>query len=89
MADQKIPQQDMPEPRFSNVARVRHTANEFYLDFALLSLDQPGVASLVSALVLTPQHAALLVRALSENIAKYEAKHGPIRLPAAKDKELQ
>lgn len=70
-----------PEPRFTNVARVRHTSTEFYIDFAQLSLDQAGMANLVSALVMTPQHAKSLVKTLAENIAKYEAKNGEIHLP--------
>lgn len=90
MADPKSPQTEMMEPRFANVARVRHTAYEFYIDFALLSLDQPGMAGLVSSTVVTPQHAALLVKALTDNIAKYESKYGPIQLHAAReDSEIQ
>lgn len=90
MADPRIPKPPaMAEPRFANVARVRHTAYEFYIDFALLSLDQPGVAGLVSSVVVTPQHAALLVKALRDNIAKYESKHGPIRLQDEHQGELQ
>lgn len=77
MADKTPPQPSTAV--FANVARVRHTAAEFYLDFAQLSLDQPGAASLVSALVMTPQHTKLLVQALEENIAKYEEVHGEIK----------
>ncbi len=81
MADPDTSMQGATEPRFTNLARVRHTSTEFYLDFARLALDQPGVANLVSALVMTPQHAKALVEALRVNISKYEAKHGAIRAP--------
>jgi Protein of unknown function (DUF3467) len=86
MADPKTPAV-APEPRFTNVARVRHTPNEFYLDFAQLSFDQEGMANLVSALVMTPQHAKSLAEALSGNIAKYEAANGEIRMPSKPKKE--
>jgi hypothetical protein len=86
MADPKIPQA-VPEPRFTNVARIRHTPAEFYIEFAQLSLDQPGVASLVSALVMTPQHAKSLLKALAENIAKYERQQGEIALPNPSQEE--
>lgn len=83
MADPKPPGA-VAEPRFTNVARVRHSQSEFYVDFAILSLDQPGLANLVSALVMTPQHAKQLVRALTENIEKFESKHGEIEIPPPK-----
>ena len=41
----------------------------------------PGVpkSKVKSRIILTPEHAKRLVAALSDNIAKYEAVHGPIR----------
>jgi hypothetical protein len=82
MADPKNPT-TTPEPRFTNVARVRHTDTEFYLEFGQLSLDQPGVASLVSLLVMTPQHAKSLATVLSSNVDLYESRHGEIKVPTS------
>jgi len=41
----------------------------------------PGVpkAKVKSRIILTPQHAKRLYRALKENIGKFEAIHGPIK----------
>ena len=81
MADPKVPQA-VPEPRFTNIARVTHNATEFYLEFGQMLPAQPGAAGLIAALVMTPQHAKLLVVALSDNVSRYEAQHGEIKLPA-------
>lgn len=68
------------EPVFSNVARISHTPSEVVLDFARLL---PGQSSLpvLSRLVMAPLGAKLLLRALAENLARYEAVYGEIRLP--------
>jgi len=88
MADPKSPQ--LPLAAFANVARVRHTAAEFYIDFGQLAMDQAGVASLISRLVMTPQHTKLLLKALTENIAKYENRYGEIEVPPPpKDEVIQ
>ena len=86
MADPKTVATVAPQHVFTNVARVRHTGSEFYLEFGQQSLDQPGVAGVVSFLVMTPQHAKLLLVALKDNIAKFETKHGEITLPPLPDK---
>jgi hypothetical protein len=85
MADPKPP--IIPEARFANVARVRHSPTEFYIEFGQIIHDQQGLASLVANLVMTPQHAKALQNALSDNIGKYEAAHGQIPLPPAPEKE--
>jgi len=80
MADPK--NEALPNALFFNVMRVRHTATEFFLEFAQHVLDQPGAASLVGPpLVTTPAHAKQILAALRENIAKYEAKYGEIQVP--------
>ncbi len=81
MADQKAPASIAPAAVFSNVARIRHTQYEFFIDFAQLSLDQPGMANAVSCVVMTPNHAMALRDALSQNIEKYESIHGKIAAP--------
>ncbi len=86
MADPKTVATVAPQHVFTNVARVRHTGSEFYLEFGQQSLDQPGVAGVVSFLVMTPQHAKLLLVALQGNIGKFEAANGEIALPPRPEK---
>ncbi|MCK7534523.1 MAG: DUF3467 domain-containing protein [Marinilabiliales bacterium] len=57
---------------------ITHSPAEFVLDFIRI---MPGVpkSKVKSRIILTPEHAKRLVAALSDNISKYEAAHGPIR----------
>lgn len=62
---------------YSNLAIINHSASEFVVDFVTL---MPGVpkAKVKSRIVLTPQHAKRLLKALGENIQRFEAAHGQI-----------
>jgi hypothetical protein len=70
--------EDVAEGIYSNLAIITHSHTEFVVDFVRL---MPGVpkAKVKSRIVLTPQHAKRLMKALKENIGKYEAVHGPIK----------
>ncbi|MGC8875512.1 DUF3467 domain-containing protein [Thermus sp.] len=69
--------------RYTNLALIAHTKNEFILDFALL---QPqGGAMVVSRVITSPQHAKALLRSLAENVARYEETFGPIPEPVAEN----
>jgi hypothetical protein len=63
---------------YSNLAIITHSNSEFVVDFARVL---PGVpkAKVKARIVLTPQHAKRLLRALSENVKKFEALHGNIQ----------
>lgn len=62
---------------YSNLAIINHSASEFVVDFVQV---MPGVpkARVKSRIVLTPQHAKRFVRALNENIKKFEQMHGTV-----------
>lgn len=64
---------------YSNLAIISHSPAEFVVDFTRVL---PGVpkAKVHARIVMTPQHAKLLMRALSENIMKFEAQYGEIKL---------
>jgi hypothetical protein len=70
--------EDVAEGIYSNLAIITHSHTEFVVDFVRL---MPGVpkAKVKSRIVLTPQHAKRLMKALKDNIGKYEAVHGPIK----------
>lgn len=63
---------------YSNLAIINHSNTEFVLDFISI---MPGVpkAKVKSRIVLTPQHAKRLLKALGENIHRFEASHGEIK----------
>lgn len=63
---------------YSNLAIITHSNSEFVVDFVRV---MPGVpkAKVRSRILLTPQHAKRLMRALADNIGKFEQVHGTIR----------
>ena len=70
--------EEIAEGVYSNLAVITHSPAEFVIDFIRI---MPGVpkSKVKSRIILTPEHAKRLVAALSDNISKYEAVHGPIR----------
>lgn len=68
------------DPAYANLVRIAHTPSEVMLDFARMLPGDSG-AKVVSRILLSPLSAKLLVRALSENLAKYEAQFGEIEVP--------
>ena len=69
------------EATYSNFALITHSPSEIVIDFARLLPNVPK-AKIYARVLLTPLNAKLLLRALQENLAKYEEKFGEVRLPA-------
>ncbi|MFN5183677.1 MAG: DUF3467 domain-containing protein, partial [Bacteroidota bacterium] len=69
---------EVAEGIYSNLAIITHSPAEFVVDFIKM---MPGVpkAKVKSRIVLTPQHAKRLMKALADNISKYEQMHGKIK----------
>ncbi|HBU69677.1 MAG TPA: DUF3467 domain-containing protein [Elusimicrobia bacterium] len=63
---------------YSNLAMIGHSENEVVLDFIFLQPQAPK-AKVRSRVITSPAHAKRLLAALQDNIAKYEAKFGPIK----------
>lgn len=65
---------------YANLAIISHSPSEFVLDFARL---MPGVesAKVVRRIIMTPDHAKRLLRALGENLHRFEMEYGEIDLP--------
>lgn len=62
--------------RYANMMQVMHAKEEFVLDFMFA---HPPQGELVSRLVVSPAHMKRIVRALQDNISKYEQQNGPIQ----------
>ncbi len=69
---------------YSNLALITHSASEIIIDFARALPNTPK-AKVYARIITTPLHAKLLLRALKENLEKYEAQFGEIKLPDAGD----
>ena len=65
------------EGTYSNLVMIAHSPEEFILDFIRVMPGSPQ-AKVKSRIIVTPQHARRLLKALAENIERYEASHGPI-----------
>jgi hypothetical protein len=86
MNDNKQPQgqinieidEKIAEGIYSNLAIINHSASEFVLDFVSIMPGNPK-AKVKSRIVLTPQHAKRFLKALNENIHRFESSHGEIK----------
>src|SRR5262245_59529384 len=68
------------EPTYANTAIITHSASEIIVDFARVMPNFPK-AKVTTRLVMTPLNAKLFLRALGENLSKFEGAYGEIRLP--------
>ena len=66
---------------YSNFAIINHSPSEIVMDFARLLPNIPK-AKVYARVLMTPLNAKLLLKALQDNLAKYEEKFGEIRLPS-------
>ncbi len=85
MPQKPIPNIEMPddlESQYVNFVRISHTASEFVMDFSLLL---PGVSKpqVNSRIVMSPTAAKLFLRAMMENLKRYEANFGEISVPGS------
>ncbi len=70
-------QDDLSRGRYSNMMLVAHGLEEFIIDWVLHS---PNGGHLVSRIIVTPGHMKRIVKALQENLEKYEENYGEINL---------
>lgn len=70
--------EDVAEGHYSNLAIITHSNAEFVVDFISVMPNAPK-AKVKSRIVLTPQHAKRLLKALNENIKKFEQINGIIK----------
>jgi hypothetical protein len=68
------------EAVYSNQVLIAHTPSELVFSFAQL-LPGNSNAKVKSQIMMSPIGAKLFYKALSENLAKYEAAFGKINLP--------
>ena len=61
---------------YSNHMVVSHTQEEFFLDFFTML---PQFGKLASRVIVSPGHMKRILRALGDNLGRYETRHGPIR----------
>lgn len=60
---------------YANNMFVSHSREDFVMDFVFLA---PAQGSVNARVITTPAHMKRIIRALVDNVAKYEAQFGPI-----------
>ncbi len=69
---------EVADGKYSNLAMIGHGPNEFLIDFIFAAPGMPQ-APVVSRVIMSPENAKQLLRALSENVQKYESNFGEIK----------
>jgi hypothetical protein len=86
MENQQSPEQqlnielseEMADGQYANLAVITHSFAEFVIDFVNVMPNVPK-AKVKSRVIMTPQHAKRLMRALVDNVKRFEAAHGVIK----------
>ena len=66
------------EGTYSNLAIINHSVSEFVVDFVSIMPGTPK-SKVKSRIILTPQHAKRLLKALGDNVNRFEKAHGEIK----------
>ncbi|MCF1191364.1 DUF3467 domain-containing protein [Mangrovimonas sp. AS39] len=66
------------EGTYSNLAIINHSVSEFVVDFISIMPGTPK-SKVKSRIILTPQHAKRLLKALADNVQRFENNHGEIK----------
>ena len=64
---------------YANFVVITHSPAEFVMDFTKI-LPGMNKAKVNSRIIMAPPHAKAFLSALSDNITRYEKKHGEIKL---------
>ncbi len=69
--------EDIAQGKYSNLVIINHSHSEFVLDFANVMPGTPK-SKVQSRIIMTPKHTKKLLRALKENLEKFERVNGVI-----------
>jgi 3-methyladenine DNA glycosylase Tag len=89
MADQQIPAEqqqqlnielteEVADGTYANLAIITHSFAEFVMDYVNVMPNMPK-AKVKARVIMTPQHAKRLMKALIENVKRFEAQYGVIK----------
>ncbi len=70
--------EEMADGTYANLAIITHSFAEFVIDFVNVMPNVPK-AKVKSRIVMTPQHAKRVMRALIDNIKRFESQYGNIK----------
>ncbi|HSC53170.1 MAG TPA: DUF3467 domain-containing protein [Phnomibacter sp.] len=70
--------EEIAEGQYANLAIITHSHAEFVIDFVNVMPGTPK-SKVKSRLIMTPQHAKRFMKALAENVHRFEDAHGDIQ----------
>ena len=70
--------EETSEGQYANLAIITHSHAEFVIDFVNVMPGTPK-SKVKSRIILTPFHAKRFMKAMIENVNKFEAANGPIQ----------
>jgi hypothetical protein len=70
--------EEISEGEYANLAIITHSHAEFVIDFVNVMPGTPK-SKVKSRIILTPQHAKRFMKALTENVRRFEAVNGNIK----------
>lgn len=70
--------EEVAEGTYANLAIITHSHAEFVIDFVNIMPGTPK-SKVKSRIIFTPQHAKRFMKALAENVQRYEAANGQIK----------
>lgn len=70
--------EEIAEGNYANLAIITHSHAEFVIDFINV-MPNTAKSKVKNRIIFSPMHAKKFMRALTENIQRYEASNGPIK----------
>lgn len=70
--------EEVAEGSYANLAIITHSHAEFVIDFVNVMPGTPK-SKVKSRIIFTPQHAKRFMKALTENVNRYESSNGAIK----------
>ncbi|HEV2353139.1 MAG TPA: DUF3467 domain-containing protein [Puia sp.] len=70
--------EEMADGQYANLAIITHSHAEFVIDFVNVMPGTPK-SKVRARIILTPQHAKRFMKALTENVGRFEAANGKIQ----------
>src|SRR6201991_603005 len=70
--------EEIAEGEYANLAIITHSHAEFVIDFVNVMPGTPK-SRVKSRIIFTPQHAKRFMKALTENVLRFEAGNGKIQ----------
>ena len=70
--------EEIAEGQYANLAIITHSHAEFVIDFVNVMPGTPK-SKVKSRIILTPQHAKRFMKALTDNLSRFETANGKIQ----------